>query len=51
MCSKSGFAPGAGEGGTAFFAHIGGFATGIVAGLLLGDRTRRDSPWSAPLES
>ena len=30
-----------GGGGTAFFAHIGGFVTGLIAGLILRARDRR----------
>jgi len=34
----------AGEGGVAFWAHIGGFATGLVLTFLLGDRSGRAAP-------
>jgi membrane associated rhomboid family serine protease len=34
----------AGEGGVAFWAHIGGFATGLVLTFLLGDRSSRAAP-------
>lgn len=41
----------AGDGGTAFFAHIGGFVLGIVAGFVLGDRFRGARRWAMPLEN
>jgi rhomboid family protein len=40
------------QGGVAFFAHIGGFALGVVMGILLrvvGAGTARGRPWSAPM--
>jgi len=40
------------QGGVAFFAHIGGFALGVVVGLLLrvvGAGTARARPWSGPM--
>ena len=47
-----GFMQQAGGGGTAFWAHVGGFGTGIVAGLIAGrlvrDRVRGTSRWAFP---
>jgi membrane associated rhomboid family serine protease len=40
------------QGGVAFFAHIGGFALGVVVGLLLrvvGAGTARGRPWTGPM--
>jgi membrane associated rhomboid family serine protease len=34
-------------GGTAFFAHIGGFVAGVIVGLMLRARTRR---WEHPID-
>jgi membrane associated rhomboid family serine protease len=36
----------AGQGGTAFWAHVGGFGTGVVAAFILGDRTRGARGWA-----
>ena len=40
-----------GEGGTAFWAHIGGFAAGLVLGLFAAARVKRRQRWGSPLES
>lgn len=40
-----------GEGGTAFWAHIGGFVVGILMGFVMGTRVKHAQEWSAPLES
>ena len=40
-----------GGGGTAFWAHIGGFALGIVLGLFFAARVKRKQRWESPLES
>lgn len=45
-----GFGASEGGGGTAFFAHIGGFLAGIVGGFLLGNRFRGRERWGSPLE-
>jgi len=40
------------QGGVAFFAHVGGFALGVVVGLLLrvvGAGTARGRPWTSPM--
>src|ERR1043166_1466452 len=46
-----GFVQQAGGGGTAFWAHVGGFATGIVAGFLVRDRVRGEARWALPPEN
>jgi membrane associated rhomboid family serine protease len=38
------FLSGNAQGGVAFWAHIGGFATGLVLTFLLGDRSSRAAP-------
>ena len=40
-----------GEGGTAFWAHIGGFGAGVILGFLFGTRVKRAQRWQLPLES
>jgi membrane associated rhomboid family serine protease len=40
-----------GGGGTAFWAHIGGFAAGLVLGLFAAARVRRAARWRMPVES
>jgi len=41
----------AGQGGTAFWAHIGGFAAGLLLGFIFGSRVKRRQQWGSPLES
>ena len=45
-----GFIQQVGGGGTAFWAHVGGFATGIAAGLLVRGRVQGGARWSLPPE-
>jgi len=40
-----------GEGGTAFWAHIGGFGAGVLLGFIFGTRVKRAQRWQVPLES
>ena len=39
---------GQGAGGTAFWAHIGGFAAGIALGLVFAGPIRRAQRWAMP---
>ncbi|HVX89855.1 MAG TPA: rhomboid family intramembrane serine protease, partial [Gemmatimonadales bacterium] len=41
----------AGEGGTAFWAHVGGFVVGILLGFGMGTRVKHAQEWAAPFES
>jgi len=43
-----GLMQGQGAGGTAFWAHIGGFAAGILLGLVVAGPIRRAQRWAAP---
>ena len=45
-----GFVQQVGGGGTAFWAHVGGFATGLVVGFLARGRVERNARWAMPPE-
>jgi membrane associated rhomboid family serine protease len=40
-----------GKGGTAFWAHVGGFGAGLLLGFIFGSRVKRAKRWQLPLES
>jgi len=40
-----------GQGGTAFWAHIGGFVAGLLLGFVFGTKVKRAQRWQLPLES
>ncbi|MBW8773440.1 MAG: rhomboid family intramembrane serine protease [Gemmatimonadetes bacterium] len=45
-----GFVQQVGGGGTAFWAHVGGFATGLLVGALARGRIQRAAQWTIPPE-